>query len=57
VANLPDRRVEAVAEGPADRVDQLAALLASGPALARVDRLERTELSCFGGESGFTVRG
>ena len=56
VANLPDGRVESEVEGPADVVDQLASALASGPALARVERIDRSELTPGRGENSFTVR-
>lgn len=40
VRNLPDGRVEAVFEGPADAVDSLLAWCRLGPRMARVDRVE-----------------
>jgi acylphosphatase len=40
VRNLPDGTVEAVFEGPADRVDRLLAFCAHGPPAARVTRLD-----------------
>jgi acylphosphatase len=39
--NLPDGRVEVVAAGTADAVEQLAAWLQHGPPEARVDALQR----------------
>ena len=39
--NLPDGRVEVLAIGSADAVEQLAAWLHYGPPQARVDELER----------------
>jgi acylphosphatase len=38
-SNLPDGRVEVVALGSAKDIDQLAAWLQHGPAMARVDKL------------------
>ncbi len=40
VRNLPDGSVEAVVEGPKDRVDELIRWAHRGPPLARVDRVE-----------------
>lgn len=39
--NLPDGRVEVVAAGAPDALDAFAAWLTHGPALARVDAVER----------------
>ncbi|RPE75533.1 acylphosphatase [Vulcaniibacterium tengchongense] len=39
--NLPDGRVEVLAAGSDDALEQLAAWLREGPPLARVDGLER----------------
>lgn len=40
--NLPDGRVEVLARGDAAELDALAAWLAHGPELARVDRVTRS---------------
>ncbi len=40
VRNLPDGSVEAVVEGPKDKVDELIRWAHRGPPLARVDRVE-----------------
>lgn len=40
VRNLPDGRVEVVAEGAPDAVDQLVAFCHEGPPLARVEGVE-----------------
>ena len=45
VWNTDDDAVELVAEGNADAVASLERWLAHGPSLARVERVERTELS------------
>ncbi|HYK81905.1 MAG TPA: acylphosphatase [Gemmatimonadales bacterium] len=42
--NLPDGSVEVVAHGPAHALDELALALGRGPAMARVDRVERFEV-------------
>jgi acylphosphatase len=42
--NLPDGRVEVVAEGSAAALDALERWLWQGPPAARVDAVERTEL-------------
>jgi acylphosphatase len=55
VRNLPDGRVELVAQGPRARVTELRAWLAQGPASARVERVECQEQPP-GPESGFSVR-
>lgn len=41
--NLPDGRVEIVAQGPAQALECLEEDLATGPALARVEGVERSE--------------
>jgi acylphosphatase len=55
--NTRDRRVEIVAEGPAEKVEKLARWCESGPPSARVTAVER-ELVAERGErlEGFTVR-
>lgn len=42
VRNLPDGRVEALAQGPEDRLQSLLSLLHQGPGQARVDSVEHT---------------
>jgi len=41
--NLPDGRVEVLAQGEPDAVRELAEALARGPSAARVDRVDGTE--------------
>ena len=55
VKNLPDGRVEVCAEGPEDRVDALAAFLAEGPDLARVDRVTESPDCPEGSWAGFRI--
>ncbi len=56
VRNLPDGRVEAVAEGDRARVEALVRWCHHGPPAARVDRVEES-WKPFGGELGpFSVR-
>jgi len=55
VRNLPDRSVEIVARGPADRIDELLAWANEGPAAARVDRVEVTECELDPQLVGFSV--
>jgi acylphosphatase len=43
--NLPDGRVDILAVGDAEAIDQLADWLRRGPPQARVDELERVEVS------------
>jgi acylphosphatase len=56
VRNLPDGRVEAVAEGPKARVEALVAWCWRGPPAAQVSRVE-VEWSPAQGEEGFAIRG
>ena len=53
--NLPDGRVEVLACGPEEAVDQLVAWLHQGPELARVDGLQIQEAEAPIGLSGFQV--
>lgn len=55
VRNLPDGRVEAVFEGPADRVDQLVAWAYRGPRHAHVTDV-RVHVEPPEGLTGFVVR-
>jgi acylphosphatase len=55
VRNLPDGRVEALAEGPRARVESLAAWCWSGPPAARVSRVEVTWSEARGDIQGFRV--
>lgn len=43
-ANLPDGRVEVVARGVREALDDLEEALAAGPRLARVENVEKTEI-------------
>ncbi|WP_018078924.1 acylphosphatase [Thiobacillus denitrificans] len=54
VRNAPDRSVEAVVQGSAAAVDALIQWAHSGPPLARVERIERSETR--GHFSGFKIR-
>ncbi|MDD2769372.1 MAG: acylphosphatase [Methylococcus sp.] len=55
VRNLPDGRVELVAEGDAAAVDALLGWCRRGPPLARVTQLEVRETSVTGEFGGFAV--
>ncbi len=55
VRNLPDRRVEAVFEGPPDAVEAMVAWCGEGPPRARVDEVEVRDEPPVG-ESGFVMR-
>lgn len=55
VRNLPDGRVELVAEGDAAAVDALLSWCRRGPPLARVTQLEVREASVTGEFGGFAV--
>jgi acylphosphatase len=55
VRNLPDGRVEAVFEGPADRVDWLVTWTRSGPRDARVSGV-RVDIEPPEGLTGFVIK-
>jgi len=54
--NLPDGRVEMVAQGEADDVQAFIAWTRSGPPMARVDGVEVTWEEPDAGEAGFRIR-
>jgi acylphosphatase len=55
--NLPDGRVEVVASGPEDALEELEELLRQGPSRADVSALEITNLPPAAvGRSGFDIR-
>lgn len=54
--NLPDGRVEVLAIGDDDAVEQLAQWLHYGPSRARVDELERLDAEDDASLSGFEIR-
>ena len=56
VANEADGTVSVVAEGTEDALDELYRLLASGPAGARVERVEGQRSPASGTLNGFRVR-
>lgn len=53
--NLEDGRVEVLAVGEGDAIDALASWLQQGPPLARVDRVERSDVDDAGEVEGFDV--
>jgi acylphosphatase len=55
IRNLPDKRVEAVFEGPDSAVSQLVAFCREGPAWARVDHLDIEYGEYTGTFSGFAI--
>jgi len=55
VRNLPDGRVEACLIADAERLEQMVERLRQGPALARVDAVERNDAEPPDGVQGFTV--
>ena len=55
VRNAPDGSVEAVFEGPRERVESMLDWCGRGPAGARVDEVE-ADWEAAAGESGFRVR-
>ena len=56
VRNLPDGRVEAVVEGPEDKVKQLIEWAHHGPPAARVEKVEVTWQKPTGEYRAFTIR-
>ena len=44
VRNLPDGSVEVIAEGVTEALDRLERALSDGPSVARVDRVEKTDV-------------
>jgi acylphosphatase len=55
VRNLPDGRVEVVAEGERDAMDEFKKDLATGPALAEITDIEETDLPVTGLHRDFRV--
>jgi acylphosphatase len=55
VRNLPDGRVEAVAEGDSESLTRFEAALRRGPSHARVELVEIDALPLTGGYFGFSV--
>lgn len=56
VRNLPDGRVEVVAQGPPEKVQALVEWCRRGPPLARVTSVEVEDLEPAGDLRGFTIR-
>jgi acylphosphatase len=56
VRNLPDGRVEAVAEGEVSALDRFEHALQSGPRSARVDEVVTEEDIPSGRDTGFSIR-
>jgi acylphosphatase len=55
VRNLPDGRVEAVAEGDAESLDRFEAALRRGPSRARVEQVAVDALAVAGNYLGFSI--
>jgi acylphosphatase len=56
VRNLPDGRVEIVAEGEADALERFERAVQGGPAGARVETCDVADLTPTGRTTGFTIR-
>jgi len=56
VRNLPDGRVEVVAEGPTDKLGTLISWCRQGPPAARVDGVDVTYEEPKGDSGGFWIR-
>ncbi|MGE0811946.1 MAG: acylphosphatase [Vicinamibacterales bacterium] len=57
VRNLPDGRVEVVAEGDVDGLTRFEAALRRGPSRSRVEHLQIAEIEPLGGGDGFRISG
>ncbi|MAG34311.1 MAG: acylphosphatase [Deltaproteobacteria bacterium] len=57
VKNLPDGRVQVLAEGATDRLDALRLFLGEGPDLAAVERVMEASPPTTAGLEGFRVTG
>jgi acylphosphatase len=57
IRNLPDGRVEALAEGDLEAVERFGRQLARGPGGARVDRIDIVEEAPDGRVRRFEIRG
>jgi len=57
VRNLPDGRVEALAEGDLEAVERFGRHLARGPGGARVDRIDTVDEAPDGRITPFRIRG
>ncbi len=55
VRNLPDGRVEALAEGPRDSVEAFKHDLATGPTFAEVENIEELTIEPTGSYSSFRI--
>src|SRR5439155_24814907 len=55
IRNLPDGRVEALVEGPADNVEAFKHDLATGPQFAVVDQIEEIDTEPTGEYSSFRI--
>lgn len=55
VRNNDDGTVEAVAEGPRDRLEQLHSALEDGPRMAHVDRVDTRWMPATGGLDAFDL--
>lgn len=53
--NLPDRRVEVIAEGPEPALRELVRQLHTGPPAARVEAVDESWSDPTGGCAGFTI--
>lgn len=56
VKNLPDGRVEVVAEGEEKQIEKLIDFLHEGPPAARVDNVQITDEEYTGGFDQFSIR-
>ena len=56
VRNLPDGRVEVVAEGDADAIERFERALRHGPPGARVDRVDVDNTYPVAGETEFSIK-
>jgi acylphosphatase len=57
VRNLPDGRVEAIAEGDREALDRFELAVSRGPAGSRVDAVDRDVSPATGRYTDFSIRG
>ena len=56
VRNLPDGRVEIQAEGEREALERFEHRVRQGPAAARVDEVDTTDVGAAGHDTGFSIR-
>lgn len=57
VRNCPDSTVEIIVEGPAGKIEEFIRQVKQGPSLARVQRVEITDIPAHGAYGTFLIEG